>query len=68
MSEADILSPKARIQENSILAQNIIAHITKPSDHIKIIACIPQNAEFILADTVNQLVISDADYDFRFIW
>jgi hypothetical protein len=36
------LSEKCKISPNSILTQNIVAHITQPYDHIKIIACIPQ--------------------------
>ena len=49
----------AFIKENSVLAQNIIAHLTKPHNHIKIISCIPTEKEvgkIVLANTINQLI------------
>ena len=45
-----------------MIVQNIIAHILKPKDHIKIIACIPPKyriGKTVLANTVNQLVIKN---------
>ena len=49
---------QATIQDNSILVQRIIAHITQPSDHIKITACIPQDNDFIIVDTINQITVN----------
>ncbi len=47
------------IQSNSILAQNIIAYIENPRPHIKIISTtLPQNNQYCIVDTVNQLVFS----------
>lgn len=44
------------IKENSILVQNIVAHIENPIDHIKITAALPKNLkDFIILDTINQL-------------
>ncbi len=51
----NINDEKALIKPKSILAQNIIAHIKKPTDHIKIIATIPENTQAIILDTINQL-------------
>lgn len=51
----DELIKKGLIMNNSILVQNIVAHILKPIDHIKIIATIPSNKEYLLNDTVNQI-------------
>jgi len=49
---------KAFIKENSILVQNIVAHIENPKDHIKIIACLSKLIDLknhIIVDTINQL-------------
>ncbi len=49
----------AVVKPNSILAQNIVAHIMNPTDHIKIIATIPDKetvSDLVILDTVNQLV------------
>lgn len=46
---------KAYIKKNSILVQNIVAHIENPVDHIKITACFPQNRDYVIVDTINQL-------------
>lgn len=48
----------AIVKPNSILAQNIVAHITRPTDHIKIIAALVdpvQAADLVILDTVNQI-------------
>jgi type I restriction-modification system DNA methylase subunit len=53
------LPPPAYVKPNSILVQNIVAHITNPTDRIKIIALIlsPEEAQdIVILDTVNQLV------------
>lgn len=47
-------------KEKSVLCQNIIAHVLQPLDHIKIIACILEESNFALLDTINQFtIISD---------
>ena len=57
ISKKIVEDQKAFVKENSILAQNIVAHIENPKDHIQIIASlaktIPKN--FIVLDTINQL-------------
>jgi type I restriction-modification system DNA methylase subunit len=57
----------AYIKPNSILVQNIIAHIENPSDHIKITASIPGREHWVIIDTVNQLAI-DKNYSPYYIW
>ena len=54
----DIDNDIAYVQKNSILAQNIVAHIDNPVNHLKITATIPQNTDFVILDTVNQIIVS----------
>ena len=56
METKDIVK-KAYVKKNSILAQRIVAHIANPVDHLKITATIPQNIDFIILDTVNQIIV-----------
>jgi hypothetical protein len=48
---------KSFISENSVLVQNIVAHIRKPQPHIAIIATLPPIPvkQYAILDTVNQL-------------
>ncbi|AFM05922.1 type I restriction-modification system methyltransferase subunit [Bernardetia litoralis DSM 6794] len=56
------------INSNSVLVQNIIAHITQPTDHIKITACLPsENTNYVIVDTINQITLN-SDYEDKFIW
>jgi len=53
-----VTDEKAFIKDNSILVQNIVAHIEYPIDHIKIIASLPVDlniSKYIIVDTINQL-------------
>jgi hypothetical protein len=47
---------KSIIIENSILVQNIVAHIKRPQPHIRIIAALPPVLikKYAILDTVNQ--------------
>ena len=57
LSKSDLLD-KGIIKENSILSQNIVAHIQNPIDHIKIIASLSKTLnpkQYIILDTINQL-------------
>jgi len=49
------------IQENSVLVQNIVAHLTNPVGHVKIIAAIPpvKKSDYIILDTINQFTFND---------
>ena len=64
-----IVNNKGLIKNNSILVQNIVAHIMNPIPHIKIIAMpssiLNNKDEYILLNTVNQLEnISNLDTKF----
>ena len=48
---------KSYVLQNSILAQCLVAHIQNPTDHIKITATIPPHTDFVILDTVNQIVV-----------
>ncbi|MDS9396462.1 Eco57I restriction-modification methylase domain-containing protein [Aphanizomenon flos-aquae NRERC-008] len=54
----DIHDQKAFINPNSLLVQNIIAHIENPYNHIKITGIIPDNNDYILVDTINQITLN----------
>ncbi|MBD3359235.1 MAG: N-6 DNA methylase [Candidatus Buchananbacteria bacterium] len=62
-----INSDQAYIKPNSVLAQNIVAHIENPSDHIKIIACVPDKNDFIILDTINQITLQKEYFPY-FVW
>jgi adenine-specific DNA-methyltransferase len=49
--------PKSFILNNSLLVQNIVAHIENPKPHITIIATLPPDPvkQYAILDTVNQL-------------
>ena len=56
LAKSFIDNDKAVIKPNSILVQNIVAHILNPVDHIQIIATIAENPDnYIILDTLNQL-------------
>ncbi|MCB0259749.1 MAG: N-6 DNA methylase [Calditrichaeota bacterium] len=62
-----VLPPQALLQENSLLVQNIVAHILYPVDHIQITACLPERRQIVLLDTVNQLTIRGNDTP-EYLW
>ena len=69
VGEKYIVNDKGLIKNNSILIQNIVAHIMNPVPHIKIIAMpssiLDNKDEYILLNTVNQLEnISNLDTKF----
>ena len=69
VGEKYIVNNKGLIKNNSILVQNIVAHIMNPTPHIKIIAMpssiLDNKDEYILLNTVNQLEnISNLDTKF----
>ncbi len=48
--------------------KDIIAHITRPTDHIKITACLPsENTKYVIVDTINQITLN-SNYEDKFIW
>ncbi|RLA08908.1 MAG: restriction endonuclease subunit M [Gammaproteobacteria bacterium] len=58
---------KATIKGNSVLVQNIVAHIEKPKPHIKITACVPNNFDYKIVDTINQITVNK-NFSNKFIW
>lgn len=55
------------IKENSVLVQRLVSHITKPTDHIKITACIPNDINYFIVDTINQLTV-DEEHNKFYVW
>ncbi|MDB9308458.1 N-6 DNA methylase [Aphanizomenon sp. CS-733/32] len=69
INDANLISEKAKINKNSVLVQNIVAHITKPYEHIQIISCIPERLpDLILVDTINQITITKNKISSQYIW
>ena len=58
INKDDISTNNAYIESDSILVQNVIAHIKTPVDHIRIDASLPQKTNFIILDSINQLKIN----------
>lgn len=58
---------KSFIKENSILVQNIVAHIENPIEHIKITACFPEDRNFAIVDTINQITFNE-NYNAKTFW
>lgn len=56
VSKKAINEQKSFAKENSILVQNLVAHIENPKDHIEIISSLSRNLDnFVILDTINQL-------------
>ncbi|MDD1414634.1 N-6 DNA methylase [Dolichospermum sp. ST_con] len=68
INDVNSISEKAKINKNSVLVQNIVAHITKPYEHIQIISCIPEKTDLILVDTINQITIKENAISSKYIW
>jgi type I restriction-modification system DNA methylase subunit len=69
INQKEVLDSMAHISLNSILVQNIVAHIQNPFPHILIIASVPNKditETCVLLDTVNQLE-NKSRYSTRFI-
>jgi adenine-specific DNA-methyltransferase len=67
INKANINYDKAYIKPNSILVQRIISHIENPIPHIQITACIPNNDDFILVDTINQITLKP-EFKTQYVW
>lgn len=68
IDDKNLITEKAKTSTNSVLVQNIVAHITKPFHHIKIIASIPQKQDVLILDTINQITIQDGVFSNEIIW
>jgi type I restriction-modification system DNA methylase subunit/REP element-mobilizing transposase RayT len=58
---------KCFISENSLLVQNLVAHIENPTEHIKITACLPLNKNYVIVDTINQITFQK-EYNANVFW
>ena len=58
INKSKIDSDLAYIKDNSVLVQNIVAHIENPTEHIQITCAIPANKNQILVDTINQIILN----------
>ena len=67
IDDPSLISKKGRINENSILVQNIVAHIKNPFDRIQITACITSE-EVAVIDTINQITLLSNKVSNKFIW
>ena len=55
------------LQQPKVMSQNIIAHITEPKPHIKIIATADQTGDVLSVDTVTNTVLTDRNISPIFI-
>lgn len=53
-------NPQNFVFNNSVLVQNLVAHIENPTDHIKIIACVPDDLNYAIVDTINQITLNSS--------
>lgn len=68
INDKSLLTEKAIISNNSVLVQNIVAHIVNPVERIQIIACIPNVDHGFIIDTVNQITLRTTNISNKFIW
>ena len=61
------IGKKAEIDDNSLLFQNIVAHITDPHPQIKLIGCVPNKENVYIVDTINQISVKE-EYSNKYIW
>ncbi len=62
------VNSNGKVNSNSVLVQNIVAHITQPKPHIKIIACLPDETNYYIMDTINQITVKDEKYSNYVVW
>ena len=58
---------KCFIHENSILIQNIVAHIENPTSHIKITAAYTEDKNYAIVDTINQITCKP-NFNCKVLW
>lgn len=68
LEDSDSLNEKIEfLQQPKVMSQNIIAHITEPKPHIKIMATADQTGEVLSVDTVTNTVLTDRNISPIFI-
>jgi len=55
------------MQQPKIISQRLIAHVTNPSPRIIIMSCYDQEGNVLNVDTVENTILSSADYDYKYI-
>jgi adenine-specific DNA-methyltransferase len=61
------ITENSYLRENSVLVQEIVAHIQNPKDHIKIIGTLIDDIQnYVLLDTIQQVTLN-SDFSNRFI-
>ena len=68
INDSSLITGKSKIHPNSILVQNIVAHLTQPYEHLKIIAAIPDKTGYLIVDTINQITITNTEISQHYIW
>ena len=61
------IGQNAEVNNNSLLFQNIVAHITEPYPQIKLIGCVPNRSDVYIVDTINQISVKEK-YSNKYIW
>ena len=62
VAKAAVHDNNAFVESNSVIVQNIVAHIEHPLDHIRIIATVlprEMQGNSVILDTVNQLMVAE---------
>lgn len=60
VDDSNIDYSRAGVTDTSILVQRLVAHITRPIDHIRITATIPTSTDFVIDETVNHLITRES--------
>lgn len=68
VAESDVQDESWYCKENSLLAQNLVAHIANPVPHIKIAVCFSPGNGYVIADTVNQISVQDDQLSKWLLW
>jgi len=55
------------IKSKKIMSQNIVAHIQNPRPHMMIISALDQEGGTVNVDTINNTIILNDDYDYKYI-
>jgi adenine-specific DNA-methyltransferase len=55
------------MQNQKILSQDLIAHIQNPRPHILLTSCYDESGEIVSLDTVQNTILTDENYDYRYI-
>lgn len=68
VAESDVQDESWYCKADSLLAQNLVAHIANPVPHIKIAACFSPGIGYVIADTVNQITVLDERLSKWLLW